>query len=149
MLRTSHWLTWRHGIQARFFLTLALFVAVFMLLLGVAMFVNQRSIMEQRLVQDTQALTQLLSDKGNASSTFLARIAPQGILSYDYLLLEDYVEELSADSDIVYAVILNPVGEPVTHSLKRNDPYFKKMKILVRPENCTPDRCELKPFFNF
>lgn len=132
---TRNWLAWPHGIQARFFLALALFVAVFMMLLGVAMFVNQRDIMEQRLAQDTQALTRLLSDKGNASSAFLARIAPQGILSYDYLLLEGYVEELSADSDIVYAVILNSAGEPITHFLKRNDPYFRNMKIMVGPEN--------------
>lgn len=126
MLEIRQWLARPHGIQARFFLTQALFVATFMTMLGVALFINQRQSMEKRLTQDTQALTQLLFDKGNASSGFLARIAPQGILSYDYLLLEGYVEELSSDSDVLYVVIFNPAGAPLTHFLKLGEPYFQQ-----------------------
>ena len=106
------------SLQRRFFLSLAIFLVVSMGLLGVALFANQRDLMRQRLARDTERLVETLVDKGNASSTFLARIAPQGLLAHDYLLLEGYVEELSADPDIVYAVIFNPAGEPVTHYLK-------------------------------
>ena len=125
----------RTGIQARFLIALALFVVVFMALLGMALYVNQHNIMERRMLQDSHALTQLLYEKGNASAGFLARIAPQGILSYDYLLLEGYVEELSADSDIVYAVIFNAANQPVTHFLERGDPYFQTLGVAVKPEN--------------
>jgi len=50
-------------------------------------------------------------------------------------LLEGYVEELSADPDIVYAVIFNPAGEPVTHYLNAQEPYFTGQRI--RPDTFT------------
>lgn len=117
-------LNYRHSIQRRFFLLIALFLVVAMGGLGSVMFANQRLSMEARLASDTEDLILTLKDKGASASAFLARIAPQGLLAYDYLLLEGYVEELSADSDIVYAVIFNTQGEPVTHYLDPNDPYF-------------------------
>jgi hypothetical protein len=125
-----------HSLQRRFFLSLALFLMASMGLLGAALFVNQRDLMQERLARDTERLVQTLGDKGTASSTFLARIAPQGLLAYDYLLLEGYVEELSADPDIVYAVIFNPAGEPVTHYLNQADPYFADRE--VDPEHFSP-----------
>ena len=95
-----------------------------MTLLGAAMLANQYDIMHGRLARDTEDLTRALLDKGGTASAFLARIAPQGLLAYDYLLLEGYVEELSADPDIVYAVIFDPAGKPLTHHLNAADPYF-------------------------
>lgn len=122
------------GIQLRFFLALAMLVVLSMSLLGVTMFVNQRQILEERLERDTQDITHVLRDKGEASSAFLARIAPQGLLTYDYLLLEGYVEELSADPDIVFAVILNPAGKPLTHYLDAGDSYFVQHGLPITPK---------------
>lgn len=112
------------SIQRRFFLALALFLIVSMTLLGVTMLANQREVMQERLIRETKDLSRTLLDKGTASSTFLARIAPQGLLAYDYLLLEGYVEELSADPDIIYAVIFDATARPITHYLNGQDPYF-------------------------
>ena len=112
------------SIQRRFFLALALFLIVSMTLLGATMLANQREVMQERLIRETKDLSRTLLDKGTASSTFLARIAPQGLLAYDYLLLEGYVEELSADPDIIYAVIFDANAQPVTHFLNGQDPYF-------------------------
>jgi PAS domain S-box-containing protein len=120
------------GIQRRFFLALAAFLTVSMTLLGAAMLTNQSALMRQRLARDTEDLTRSLQDKGTTSSNFLARIAPQGLLAYDYLLLEGYVEELSADPDIVYAVILDTAGMPVTHYLNPQEAYFAGQPI--RPD---------------
>lgn len=122
-----------HSIQRRFLLALAVFLAVSMALLGAAMLANQRSLMQQRLERDTEDLTRSLLDKGTTASNFLARIAPQGLLAYDYLLLEGYVEELSADPDIVYAVIFDISGTPVTHYLNAQEAYFAGQPI--RPDN--------------
>ncbi|MGA9033789.1 MAG: ATP-binding protein [Sulfuricaulis sp.] len=119
-MRTSRWLPWRYGIQARFLPLFAVFVIGSMAVLGATLFLNQRQITLSRFEQDTHDLLQVLQDKGNAYSTFLARIAPQGILSHDYLLLEDYAEELSTDPDVVYAVILNHAQRPLTHFLKKS-----------------------------
>ena len=112
------------SLRHRFLLSLALFLALSMSLLGAALFGNQRSLMQERLLRDTEQLEQALREKAMASSNFLARIAPQGLLAYDYLLLEGYVEELSADPDTVYAVIFNPDGQPLTHYLNPAAPYF-------------------------
>ncbi|MDH5502012.1 MAG: ATP-binding protein, partial [Gammaproteobacteria bacterium] len=93
------------------------------------MIADQRLRMQERLTRDTAELTRSLLEKGNASCAFLAHIAPQGLLSYDYLLLEGYVEEMSADPDIIYAVILDSAGKPVTHYLNTADPYFAGQSI--------------------
>jgi PAS domain S-box-containing protein len=117
----KRWLPWRHGIQARFLPVLAVFVVVSMTALGTTLFFNQRQITIGNYEQDTREALQVLQDKGATYSIFLARIAPQGILSHDYLLLEGYAEELSNDPDIVYAVILNRAHKPITHFLKKTD----------------------------
>jgi two-component system, sporulation sensor kinase E len=114
---------------------LAAFVIVSMAALGITLFFNQRHITLNRFEQDTHNLRQVLRDKANAYSTFLARIAPQGILAHDYLLLEGYAEELSADADVVYAVILNRADRPITHFLKRSDASVGSAGLTgVRPE---------------
>lgn len=120
------------SLQRRFFVSLALFLVVSMGLLGAALFANQRTQMQERLMRDSERLVQTLSDKGAASGAFVARIAPQGLLAHDYLLLEGYVEELSADPDIVYAVIFNPAGEPLTHYLDPVAPYFSGREVAPR-----------------
>lgn len=133
-MRTSGWLPWRQGIQARFLPVLAAFVIVSMAALGITLFFNQRQITLNRFEQDTHNLRQVLQNKGNAYSVFLARIAPQGILAHDYLLLEGYAEELSADIDVVYAVILNRANRPITHFLKQpGSPASPTDSVAVEP----------------
>ncbi|BAV34051.1 histidine kinase [Sulfuricaulis limicola] len=134
-MHSDRWIPRWHGIQARFLPVLATFVIVSMAALGITLYFNQRHITLNRFEQDTQNLRQVLQDKGNAYSTFLARIAPQGILAHDYLLLEGYTEELSADADVVYAVILNRGHRPITHFLKRSDaPDGVVNRAGVKPE---------------
>ncbi len=134
MSRLKRWFVQLYGIQARFVLTLVVFVVVSMSLLGMAVYANQRRIIQERLEQDTRDFTQALSNKGNATAVFLARLAPPGIVSYDFLLLEAYVEEMSADPDIVYIVILNTAGKPITHYLKPDKSYFLTRGLSISPE---------------
>lgn len=134
MSRLRRWFTQWYGIQTRFVLMLVVFVVVSMTLLGMAVYANQRRIILERLEQDTRDFTQALSNKGNATALFLARLAPPGIVSYDFLLLESYVEEMSADPDIVYIVILNTAGKPITHYLKPDNPYFLARGLSISSE---------------
>lgn len=121
-MNVRRWLPRWHGIQARFLPVLALFVVVSMAALGATLFFNQRQIMLNNFMHDSEEAQRVLHDKATAYTTFLARIAPQGILAHDYLLLEGYAEELSTDTDVVYAVILNRAYQPITHFLKQPDP---------------------------
>ncbi|MHB8535803.1 MAG: sensor histidine kinase [Sulfuricaulis sp.] len=118
-MNIRRWLPRWHGIQARFLPILAVFVVVSMAALGTTLFFNQRRITLNNFTMNSKEARQVLHDKGVAYSNFLARIAPQGILSHDYFLLEGYAEELSSDPDIVYAVILNRAHLPITHFLKK------------------------------
>jgi len=123
------WLPRWHGIQARFLPVLALLVVVSMAALGTTLFFNQRQIMLNNFVKNSEEARQVLHDKATAYSTFLARIAPQGILAHDYLLLEGYAEELSTDTDVVYAVILNRAHQPITHFLKASAPASSASRV--------------------
>lgn len=120
---TNSWLLWRHSIQARFLLAFALVVIIAMTALGTTLFLSQRQITLNRYEQEARDLNRVLQDKANTYSTLLARLAPQGILTHDYLLLEGYIEEFSADTDLAYAVILNHRSQPITHFLKKSDAY--------------------------
>jgi PAS domain S-box-containing protein len=128
-------LPWQRGIQARFLPVLAAFVIVSMTALGATLFYNQRLITVGNFTRDTQETQRVLQEKGSVYSTFIARIAPQGILAHDYLLLEGYAEELSTDPDIVYFVILNSARKPITHFLKKTDTRIQTEGIVrVEPE---------------
>ena len=118
------------GIRLRFTLALAAFMTLAMALLGAFLFLTQRARMLERHAEDVAQVREALLEKGRTYGSFLARIAPQGLLAYDYLLLEGYAEELSADPDVAYAVILGGSGAPVTHVLRRGDAE----RTLVPPE---------------
>lgn len=57
-----------------------------------------------------------LGKKGENLSKFLAGISAEPILSYNFSYLENYVRDVaSGDADIVYAVIQDKNGNPLTH----------------------------------
>jgi methyl-accepting chemotaxis protein len=61
-------------------------------------------------------LTAEVSGKGNTLSKFLAGIAVEPILSFNFSYLENYVRDIaSGDADIAYAVIQDKDGNPLTH----------------------------------
>lgn len=138
-MRINRGLPWRYGLRERFLPVLVVVVIVSMTVLGTSLYFSQRQITLDRFEQETRNLRHVLQDKGNAYTTFLARIAPQGILSHDYLLLESYVEELSSDPDVVYAVILNRSDKPITHFLKKYvDDLDLEAAVNVMPEQFMP-----------
>jgi methyl-accepting chemotaxis protein len=66
-------------------------------------------------MQERRAFFEELGRKGTSLSKFLARISAAPLLSYDFAYLESSVKEVAAgDPDIVYAVIEDQSGKPVT-----------------------------------
>jgi methyl-accepting chemotaxis protein len=58
-----------------------------------------------------------LKVKGENLTKLIAGISAEPILSYNFTYLENYVRDVSAgDVDIVYAVILDKDGAPITHT---------------------------------
>jgi len=67
-------------------------------------------------VHEKSILVSELNKKGNTLTQFLAGISAEPILSYNFNYLENYVKDISSrDEDIVYAVVLDKGGNPLTH----------------------------------
>ncbi len=67
---------------------------------------------EQRSAKE--ALTHAISSKGEVIGRFMAKTAPDLILSFDYLALQGYQKEAAADPDVLYTGYLKPDGTPFT-----------------------------------
>src|SRR3990172_2058556 len=60
-----------------------------------------------------------LTTKGDNLVKFLSGISAEPILSYNFSYLENYVRDISkGDKDVVYVVILDKEGNPLTHQLQ-------------------------------
>ncbi len=58
-----------------------------------------------------------LAEKASALGHFLAIISPEAIYGYDFITLERFTKEVATDPDILYAVILDNNGLPLTNGL--------------------------------
>ncbi len=63
-----------------------------------------------------------LIEQGNALGRFVALVSPEAILSYDFLLLNEYAREVSLQRDVVYGVIVDSEGRPLTNFVNRDHP---------------------------
>jgi diguanylate cyclase (GGDEF)-like protein len=69
---------------------------------------------------------QQLTERGHALGRLIALISPDAILGFDLLLLNDYTREVSSQQDIVYGVIVNPKGVPISAYVNEADPLIKR-----------------------
>ena len=69
-----------------------------------------------------QGLLKSLQSKANIIGRFMAKTAPDLILSYDYTALESYQKEASTDTEVAYTAYLKVDGTPYQE--------FNKPKIL-------------------
>ena len=76
-------------------------------------------------MQQQKILVNELGKKGENLAKFLSGISAEPILSYNYGYLENYVRDISAgDATIVYAVVQDKSGNPITHQM--TEPADKK-----------------------
>ncbi len=105
----------RSGLMRRFFLYMFLLVAISMA--GVFIVVEKNS---------RQAIL-LEGEKRSISNTkYLAALSTAPLLMYDYIKLEQNVDEVSQESDVVYAIIFDRNGNIAAHS-SREDLIGKKL----------------------
>ena len=69
---------------------------------------------------------QQLIERGRSLGRLISLISPDAILGFDFLLLNDYTREVSSQPDIVYGVIVNPKGAPISSYVNDSDPLIKK-----------------------
>ena len=69
---------------------------------------------------------QQLIERGRALGRLISLISPEAILGFDFLLLNDYTRELSAQPDVVYGVLVDPKGAAISSYVNREDPFVQK-----------------------
>jgi len=78
---------------------------------------------------------QQLIERGRALGHLISLVSPDAILGFDFLLLNDYTREVSAQRDIVYGVIVNPKGVPLSSYINDADPLIKKQLEAADSKN--------------
>jgi len=88
---------------------------------------------------EVEQLETRLQYKGESLAQFLASISPQPILSYDLITLDDYVEEITRDEDVIYALIENTSGQTFSISLDLSSAAVARLAKLKPGNNGTVD----------
>ncbi len=71
-------------------------------------------------------LREISRQKGTALATLLAKVAPNAILTTDYLSLTDYAKSATEDKSVVYAMYFNETGKAITRYLDKKHPLIIK-----------------------
>jgi diguanylate cyclase (GGDEF)-like protein len=69
---------------------------------------------------------QQLVERGRALGRLIALVSPEAILGFDFLLLNDYTREVSSQPDVVYGVIVNPRGTPISSYINASDALIQE-----------------------
>ena len=87
--------------------TVSILAALILIFAGMGVIINSH---------EKNVLLSEVNGKGNALSKFVAGIAAEPILSFNFSYLENYVRDITAgDPDVAYAVILDKDGKDLTH----------------------------------
>jgi diguanylate cyclase (GGDEF)-like protein len=100
----------------------AKFTATVLLILAATMAANTFYF----LTTSTRLQEQQLNERGRALGRLISLISPQAILAFDYLQLNDYTRELSAQPDVVYGVIVSPQGVPISSYFRSADKSIRQ-----------------------
>ena len=66
-----------------------------------------------------------LVERGRALGRLISLVSPEAILGFDFLLLNEYTRQVSAQPDVVYGVILSPKGAPLSAYIDESDPLVR------------------------
>ncbi|MGB5079493.1 MAG: EAL domain-containing protein [Burkholderiales bacterium] len=67
-----------------------------------------------------------LVERGRALGRLISLVSPEAILGFDFLALNNYTREVSAQSDVIYGAITSPQGAVLSSYVDDSDPLVKK-----------------------
>jgi diguanylate cyclase len=105
----------RLRLGTKFILTVAVILAATMAANTVQYLSKMSSFHEQQLVK-----------RGKALGDLIALVSPEAILGFNFLLLNQYTRVVSSQPDVVYSVIVNQQGMPLTSYVDPSDPFIKR-----------------------
>ncbi len=101
---------WKDSLAGKF---VTLTVVVVFIVMSINAFINYRS-QKNIIIENIKSQSQML---GN----FVSNISPEPLLSYDFDVLNDYMEEINKGEDVIVSAIFSPDGDAVTSYIKRNN----------------------------
>ena len=117
----------RLGLGAKFSLTVLVILAVTMTVNTLYFVRTSSEFHEQQLIERGRALGRLIS-----------LVSPEAILSFDMLLLNEYTRQVSSQPDVVYGVIVNPEGVPMSFYVDPTDRLVRTQPGVTRSEDILP-----------
>ncbi len=103
-------LYWRNSLASKF---VTLSAVIVFILMSISAYINFRS--QQATIIDN------LKTQNSMLGNFIASIAPAALVSSDYSVLDEYMEEIGDGEDVVYAAILAADGEALTSYVQRRN----------------------------
>ena len=76
-------------------------------------------------------------DRVEMKAAFLRDVTPEAIFTSDFLYLETLMQQATEEQDVVYSVIVNSEGRPLTRYLDREQPLIQE--ALASAENSFPN----------
>jgi signal transduction histidine kinase/DNA-binding response OmpR family regulator len=92
---------------------------------------------------------------GKSMGTFTALISPEAILGFDFVLLDQYMQEITKNPDIVYAAIFTPDGRTITsfnefkHPTLGFEDHASDLNSLIEELQQAPDIMPLEQQINY
>ncbi len=117
VIHRLNWNRFKNSIAFRYLSVATTLVVTLQLSLG---FWQSRRTYQRQLNQ--------LERKAERQTLFLSAVTPEAILDLDFLNLETLMQQTTEDKDIVYSVILNRQGQPLTRFMNENDPLIAELK---------------------
>lgn len=75
----------------------------------------------------SKLLEEQLFEQNAMMGHFAALISAEAILAYDFVALNTYVNDLTNDRDVVFSVILDQEGQPMTSYIDKTNPYIERL----------------------
>jgi len=67
-----------------------------------------------------------LTEKGNLLGHFVSLISPDAIYTSDYVMLDNFMKDISQQSDMIYGVIFGINGNNITNYLDKSNPHIAR-----------------------
>lgn len=114
----------RRGLAFKFIFLIAAVLIVVETIVAVSTVRSQDALMNKFLVDEITLL-----------GKYVALTSPEAILSFDYVQLEKYMQEVTHQKDMVYAVMLDEQGRNMTSYLDLDNPFIKKARSAGTGKN--------------
>jgi signal transduction histidine kinase/CheY-like chemotaxis protein/HAMP domain-containing protein len=76
-----------------------------------------------------------LDEKGVILGEFVAMSSAEALLTYDFSTLNKFVQQVNRHPDVMYSIIIDAKGTPLTPVIERNNPYIQPLLSLLDEMN--------------